>query len=290
MWSTASTAAPTTTSPSRSTSTSCWRGSEPSSDARRSATRRGSRPPTSRSTCTRARCSRTRPPMHLTAREFELLVYLMRHPNQVLSREQILSAVWGYDFDPGTNVLSVYVNYLRRKLTVDGDPTPDRDRARCGDQNSSAESRDPLAARHPGASGPGHHIGGRGDAGDQLLRRPPAHRIGPRVEDRRAARRRPAGVRELTCGELAHRGSARAPFTRVRQRAGLPPGLAHLRDRDRERPEGRHQQRGADRGRARRGGGWRARRGQRSRARPACSRPRPDTRRSAPAEMRGSGF
>jgi DNA-binding response OmpR family regulator len=62
--------------------------------------------------------------VHLTAREFELLVYLMRHPNQVLSREQILGAVWGYDFDPGTNVLSVYVNYLRRKLTVDGDPPP----------------------------------------------------------------------------------------------------------------------------------------------------------------------
>jgi DNA-binding response OmpR family regulator len=62
--------------------------------------------------------------IHLTAREFELLVYLLRHPNQVLSREQILNAVWGYDFDPGTNVLSVYVNYLRRKLTVDGEPPP----------------------------------------------------------------------------------------------------------------------------------------------------------------------
>ena len=62
--------------------------------------------------------------VHLTAREFELLVYLMRHPNQVLSREQILNSVWGYDFDPGTNVLSVYVNYLRRKLTIDGDPPP----------------------------------------------------------------------------------------------------------------------------------------------------------------------
>jgi len=62
--------------------------------------------------------------VRLTAREFALLVYLMRHPNQVLSREQILSAVWGYDFDPGTNVLSVYINYLRRKLTVDGEPPP----------------------------------------------------------------------------------------------------------------------------------------------------------------------
>ncbi|MFN8151378.1 MAG: response regulator transcription factor [Solirubrobacterales bacterium] len=62
--------------------------------------------------------------VRLTTREFELLVYLMRHPNQVLSREQILSAVWGYDFDPGTNVLSVYINYLRRKLEVDGEPAP----------------------------------------------------------------------------------------------------------------------------------------------------------------------
>ena len=42
----------------------------------------------------------------------------------MLSREQILNSVWGYDFDPGTNVLSVYVNYLRRKMTVDGVAPP----------------------------------------------------------------------------------------------------------------------------------------------------------------------
>jgi DNA-binding response OmpR family regulator len=54
--------------------------------------------------------------VRLTAREFELLAYLMRHPDQVLSREQILNAVWGFDFDPGTKVLEVYVGYLRRKL------------------------------------------------------------------------------------------------------------------------------------------------------------------------------
>jgi DNA-binding response OmpR family regulator len=52
----------------------------------------------------------------LTAREFEVLEYLMRHPDQVLSREQILNAVWGFDFDPGTKVLEVYIGYLRRKL------------------------------------------------------------------------------------------------------------------------------------------------------------------------------
>jgi len=60
----------------------------------------------------------------LTAREFELLAYLMRHPDQVLSRAQILNAVWGYDYDPGTNVLEVYIGYLRRKLGKDGDEAP----------------------------------------------------------------------------------------------------------------------------------------------------------------------
>jgi DNA-binding response OmpR family regulator len=54
--------------------------------------------------------------IQLTAREFEVLAYLMRHPDQVLSREQILNAVWGFDFDPGTKVLEVYIGYLRRKL------------------------------------------------------------------------------------------------------------------------------------------------------------------------------
>jgi DNA-binding response OmpR family regulator len=62
--------------------------------------------------------------VHLSAREFDLLAYFMRHPGQVLSREQILSAVWGYDFDPGTNVVEVYVGYLRRKLAVNGNPAP----------------------------------------------------------------------------------------------------------------------------------------------------------------------
>ena len=63
-------------------------------------------------------------PVHLSSREFELLAYFMRHPNQVLSREQILSSVWGYDFDPGTNVVEVYVGYLRRKLASEDRPAP----------------------------------------------------------------------------------------------------------------------------------------------------------------------
>ncbi len=52
----------------------------------------------------------------LSAREFALLEAFLRHPGQVLSREQLLSRVWGYDFDPGSNVVDVYVRYLRRKI------------------------------------------------------------------------------------------------------------------------------------------------------------------------------
>ena len=54
--------------------------------------------------------------VRLSTTEFELLTYLMRNGGHVLTREQILRAVWGYDYDPGTNVVDVYVGYLRRKL------------------------------------------------------------------------------------------------------------------------------------------------------------------------------
>jgi DNA-binding response OmpR family regulator len=60
----------------------------------------------------------------LSTTEFELLVHLLRHHGQVLTREQILSAVWGYEHDPATNVVDVYVGYLRRKLGQPGDPAP----------------------------------------------------------------------------------------------------------------------------------------------------------------------
>ncbi|MBY4128501.1 response regulator transcription factor [Rhodococcus fascians] len=55
----------------------------------------------------------------LTSREFVLLEMFLRHPRQVLSREQILSHVWGYDFDPGSNVVDVYVRMLRKKIGSD---------------------------------------------------------------------------------------------------------------------------------------------------------------------------
>jgi DNA-binding response OmpR family regulator len=60
----------------------------------------------------------------LSTTEFELLVYLMRHRGGVLSRERILSAVWGYQHDPATNVVDVYVGYLRRKLGLPDSPAP----------------------------------------------------------------------------------------------------------------------------------------------------------------------
>jgi len=55
----------------------------------------------------------------LTAREFTMLEVLIRHADQVLSREQLLSHVWGYDYDPGSNVVDVYVGYLRKKVGSD---------------------------------------------------------------------------------------------------------------------------------------------------------------------------
>jgi DNA-binding response OmpR family regulator len=63
-------------------------------------------------------------PVRLSTTEFELLSYLLRNSGRVLSREQILRAVWGYDYDPGTNVVDVYVGYLRRKLRSSGERDP----------------------------------------------------------------------------------------------------------------------------------------------------------------------
>jgi DNA-binding response OmpR family regulator len=62
--------------------------------------------------------------VQLSAKEFELLAHFLRHPNQVLSREQLLSAVWGYGHDPKSNIVEVYVGYLRRKLGRDERPAP----------------------------------------------------------------------------------------------------------------------------------------------------------------------
>ena len=66
------------------------------------------------------RVERAGKPVELTAREFLLAETFLTHPGQVLSRQQLLSRVWGYDFDGGSNIVDVYVGYLRRKLNRDG--------------------------------------------------------------------------------------------------------------------------------------------------------------------------
>jgi len=60
----------------------------------------------------------------LSQRESDLLAYLMRHQGAVCSQPELLAAVWGSDHDPGTNLVSVYVGYLRRKLDRPGSPAP----------------------------------------------------------------------------------------------------------------------------------------------------------------------
>jgi DNA-binding response OmpR family regulator len=60
----------------------------------------------------------------LSSTEFDLLVHLMRHRGRILSRQEILSAVWGYEHDPQTNIVDVYIGYLRRKLGTPEHPAP----------------------------------------------------------------------------------------------------------------------------------------------------------------------
>ncbi len=70
------------------------------------------------------RVRRAGEPVALSATEFDLLALLLRHSGQVLSRTQILAAVWRYEHDPATNVVDVYIGYLRRKLRRADSPAP----------------------------------------------------------------------------------------------------------------------------------------------------------------------
>src|SRR6266568_1868362 len=68
------------------------------------------------------RARRTDQLIATTAKEFDLLQHFMRNPGQVLRREQLLDAVWGFDFGASSNVVDVYVGYLRQKLEQGGRP------------------------------------------------------------------------------------------------------------------------------------------------------------------------
>jgi len=61
-------------------------------------------------------------PIELTAKEFDLLETFMRHPRQVLTRDQLYQHVWGYDFGAESNIIEVYIRYLRAKLEEEGEP------------------------------------------------------------------------------------------------------------------------------------------------------------------------
>jgi len=63
-------------------------------------------------------------PVALSSTEFELLVHLLRNHGHVVTREEVLSAVWGYQHDPATNIVDVYIGYLRRKLRRPDSPAP----------------------------------------------------------------------------------------------------------------------------------------------------------------------
>lgn len=70
------------------------------------------------------RVTRDGVPITLTAREFELLRYLMSNPDRVVSRERLLNSVWDYGYDPGTKIVDVYVRYLRKKIDgPEGEPS-----------------------------------------------------------------------------------------------------------------------------------------------------------------------
>ncbi|MDQ4008203.1 MAG: response regulator transcription factor [Actinomycetota bacterium] len=68
----------------------------------------------------RRRAQRGTREIELSSRECELLAYFMAHPEEVLSRQHLLSAVWSFDFDPQSNIVDVYVRYLRRKIDLHG--------------------------------------------------------------------------------------------------------------------------------------------------------------------------
>jgi DNA-binding response OmpR family regulator len=60
--------------------------------------------------------------LDLTTKEYDLLELFLRHPRQVLTREVIYDRIWGYDFGGESNIIEVYVRYLRQKLEADGEP------------------------------------------------------------------------------------------------------------------------------------------------------------------------
>ena len=134
------------------------------------------------STCSRREVTRDGESVGLPEREADLLAHLMRHVGRVCSREELLSAVWGYDHDPGTNVVQVYVGYLRRKLEPTRLAGADRDRARGRLPAAGARMRTRLVA--PRAARAADDL----DRRDRRPRLRPRLRRGPRADVARVER------------------------------------------------------------------------------------------------------
>ena len=125
-------AAPTTTSPSRSTSRSCWLGCGRCSGARRCFGRRWCAWPTLRLNTASHAVSRGGRSVSLTAKEYALLEFLVLNQDRVVGREQIAQHVWDENFDPFSNVIDVYIKRLRDKLDAACRAPPDPHAARRG--------------------------------------------------------------------------------------------------------------------------------------------------------------
>jgi DNA-binding response OmpR family regulator len=92
--------------------------------------------------------------IHLSNREFDLLAHLARNPGQVLGRPQLQRAVWGYLHDPGTNVVDVYIGYVRRKLATPTGPLLTITTVRSRGYRLEHPSRAPAPAPHPAGAVP----------------------------------------------------------------------------------------------------------------------------------------
>src|SRR5207244_1418849 len=154
--------------------------------------------------------------LQLTRREFELLHLLLRHPGEILDRRRLHAEVWGYTFDPRTNVADVFVGYVRRKLEAGGEPRVAHN-APAGDCLRALEAVAGGRARHrraaagaPGATHEREHVHGRWH---------PLPRLRHDAEGPRAGRARaPGGRLEPGAARVARARAAPAP------RAARPDG------------------------------------------------------------------
>lgn len=190
--------------------------------------------------------------VELTRTEFTLLEMFLAHPRQVLTREQILKAVWGFDFEPSSNSLDVYVMYLRRKTEAGGEPRlvhTVRGSATRSAPAAVTDDRRPATAPRPAPALPARAAGGDG-GGD----RGRGGRGGLLVRDEGAAGE-PDGFLTAQCSgqrrlhaEAVHRlypprpgdrpadrGVHRAARHRVREHLHLRRGLTDRRDGRRHR-------------------------------------------------------